>query len=122
MYFFYFVTDLDAENLSEITSWSLTLENTSFGEFPNSDCLFFSRKTYCLECPLDMKREYPDIGAHNYEYDDDDDYSDGDEYTDDSEYSEEYTESDDDDHHVETLNEKLETVTIVPPEVTNNEC
>ena len=70
---------------------------------------------------LDMKREYPDIGAHNYEYDDDD-YSDGDEYTDDSEYSEEYTESDDDDDHVETLNEKLETVKIVPPEVTNNEC
>ena len=75
---------------------------------------------------LDMKREYPDIGAHNYEYDDDD-YSDGDEYTDDSEYSEEYTESDeDDDHnhdhdHVETLNETLETVKIVPPEVTNTE-
>ena len=70
---------------------------------------------------LDMKREYPDIGAHNYEYDDDD-YGDDDEYTDDSEYSEEYTESDDgDDDHVETLNETLETVKIVPPEVTSTE-
>ena len=78
---------------------------------------------------LDMKREYPDIGAHNYEYDDDD-YSDDDEYTDDSEYSEENTKSEDDHdddhhhhhhHHVETLNKALETVKIVPPEVTNTE-
>ena len=93
-----------------------------FWRVPKLRLPIFLTKNLLFGMSLDMKREYPDIGAHNYEYDDDDDYSDGDEYTDDSEYSEEYTESDDDDHHVETLNEKLETVTIVPPEVTNNEC